>query len=247
MIRYYKKFYFLKVYENWFEYRFSWKAALGLNMYWHVKNQLPASPLGVKSVSHTLELDLRQAPEQILAGYNKQIRQQIRIAETEGISCVHENNIPVFVEFYNDFARKRNTHLVSQRRMEEFGDRISLSFAYYNGELVAAHSYLTDPETGMVRHHHAATRRLDEQMDKNLIGRANKLLTTVNIQRFREAGFHTFDFGGYAKDTTDKGLQGINRYKEMFGGTLVESHNYCSYPYWMLKKISGLLGMGGKV
>ena len=100
---------------------------------------------------------------------------------------------------------------------------------------------------GIVRHHHAATRRLDEQVDKNLIGRANKYLTVKNILYFKEQGYATFDFGGYAKDTTNESLKGINNYKLLFGGTVVECVNYFSYTYWFFKKLSGLLGMRGKV
>ncbi|HOZ76886.1 MAG TPA: hypothetical protein PLY34_02770 [Ferruginibacter sp.] len=247
MIRYYKKFYFLKVYENWFQYNYRFKDVLGLNVYWHVKKQDTAKVPGIKFISHTVELPLNLDSEAITANFSKQIRQQARIAETEGIHCTFQNDIDVFVEFFNDFARKKNTDLVSRRRMEEFGDGITLSFAMYNGEIMAAHSYLIDKEAGIVRHHHAATRRLDEQVDKNLIGRANKYLTVKNILYFKEQGYATFDFGGYAKDTTNESLKGINNYKLLFGGTVVECVNYFSYTYWFFKKLSGLLGMRGKV
>lgn len=247
MIRYYKKFYFLKVYENWFQYKYRLKDVFGINVYWHVKKQDTAKVPAIKFISHTVELDLHQDSETIQANFSKQIRQQARIAETEGINCTFQNDIDVFVEFFNDFARKKNTDLVSRRRMEEFGDGITLSFAMHNGEIMAAHSYLTDKEAGIVRHHHAATRRLDDQVDKNLIGRANKYLTVKNILYFKEQGYKTFDFGGYAKDTTNESLKGINNYKLLFGGTVVESVNYFSYAYWLFKKLSGLLGMRGKV
>jgi len=248
MIRYYKKFYFLKVYENWFQYQYRFSNVIGLNAYWHVKKQDREKIPGIQQISHTIELDLCQDTDTITANFSKQIRQQARVAETEGITCNFDNGeIDTFVEFFNDFARKKNTDLVSRRRMEEFGDNIKLSFALYNGEVLAAHSYLTDPETGIVRHHHAATRRLDEQIDRNLIGRANKYLTTRNIFYFKEQGYKIFDFGGYAKDTTDESLKGINNYKLLFGGQVAESFNYFSYSYWLFKKLSRLLGMQGKV
>lgn len=247
MIRYYKKIGFFKVYENWFEYSSRLGDIAGLSVYWNVKQPVGIKPPMVKTISHTLEVNLREDMEQILNRYTKQTRQQVRIAETEGVTCSHEQDIDRFVEFYNDFARKRQTFLVNRQQIEAMGDHLQLSFAFFNGELIVAHSYLADRSTGIVRHHHAATRRLDEQVDKNLIGRANKYLTTVNMQRFKEDGFHTFDFGGYAKDTEDKGLQGINKYKEQFGGTLAESHNYFSVPYWLLKQVSRILGTTGKL
>jgi hypothetical protein len=247
MIRYYKKFYFLKVYENWFQYKYRLKDAIGLNVYWHIKKQDTEKIPAVKFVSHTIELDLLQDADTINSNFSKQIRQQARIAETDGINCTFQNDIDVFVEFFNEFAKKKNTDLVSKRRMEELGDGIKLSFASHNGEILAVHSYLTDTEAGIVRHHHAATRRLDDQVDKNLIGRANKYLTVKNILYFKEQGYKTFDFGGYAKDTTNESLKGINNYKLLFGGHVVESVNYYSYGYWLFKKLSKLLGLQGKV
>ncbi len=248
MIRYYKKFYFLKVYEHWFQYHYKLADVFGLNVYWNVKRQDKPSVTGIRAISHTVELDLTQDAGVISANFSKQIRQQARIAETEGITCLFDTKENArFVDFFNDFARKKNTDLVSLRRMEEFGDNIILSFAEINGELLAAHSYLVDREAGIVRHHHAATRRLDEQIDRNLIGRANKYLTVKNIFYFKEQGFTCFDFGGYAYNTTDESLKGINNYKLLFGGKVVESTNYFSYGYWLFKKLSKLLGMQGKV
>ena len=247
MIRYYKKFYFLKVYENWFQYKYRLQDVFGLNVYWNIKRQDTRKIPGIKNISHTIELDLEQDVETIYTNFSKQIRQQAKAAENEGITCYFHQQIDEFVDFFNDFAMKKNTDMVSRRRIEEMGADIQLSFAVHNGQVLAAHSYLTDKEAGIVRHHHSATRRLDENTDRNLIGRANKYLTAKNIVLFKEQGFKTFDFGGYAKDTTNESLKGINNYKLLFGGRVTDSVNYFSFNYWLMKKISKLLGMGGKV
>ncbi len=247
MIRYHKKFSLFKVYENWFNYKYKLADTLGLNVYYNVKQQDKVTIPGIKDISHTLELDLLQDADTITANFSKQIRQQARIAETEGITCHFHQQLDDFIHFFNEFAVKKNTHLVTKKVIESMGENIKLSFAIYNGQVLAAHTYLTDKETGLVRHHHSATKRLDENIDRNLIGRANKYLTVKNIFHFKEEGFKTFDFGGYAKDTTDESLKGINNYKLLFGGKVVESHNYFSYNYWLLRKIARLLGLSGKV
>ncbi len=247
MIRYYKKFYFLKVYENWFEYRHKIKNLFSLNVYWNIKKQDRQNIPSIKNVSHTIELDLEQDIEVIFSNFSKQIRQQAKIAEKEGIVCTFNHNVGEFVSFFNDFAAKKNTYSVSKRRIEEMGESLQLSFAMYDGQVLAAHSYLIDREIGIVRHHHSATKRLDDNYDKNLIGRANKYLTVKNIEYFKEQNFKIFDFGGYAAETTDESLIGINKYKLLFGGQVVTSTNYYSYSYWLLKKISKLAGMSGQV
>ena len=127
------------------------------------------------------------------------------------------------------------------------GENVKLSFAVNNGVLLAAHSYILDKEIGIVRHLHSATKRLDENYDRNLIGRANKYLTVTDIFYFKENGFKTFDFGGFAKDTENESLKGINNFKLQFGGDLVDCINYYSINYWLLKKIAKLVKVSGNV
>ena len=246
MVRYYKKFYVFNVCESWFTYKFSFWDIFSLNIFFHIKNTHQWIP-GVSEDTYTLELDLEQSEEVIIANFAKQIRQQAKIAENENTSCFFHQEVDQFVSFFNEFALKKDTWTTSKRRIEELGDNIKLSFATNNGQILAAHSYLIDEKVGIVRHLHSATKRLDENFDKNLIGRANKYLTVKDILYFKEQGFKIFDFGGFAKDTENESLKGINNYKLLFGGKLVTCTNYSSFNYWILKKVVRLLGLSGKV
>jgi len=247
MIRYHKKVFFLKVYESWFNHKYRLWDIFTLNAIYHLKNDNRKFIAGIKDVSHTLELDLEQGTDVIYANFSKQIRQQIKIAENEGTTCYFHTDVDQFVDFFNDFAVKKDTFTTSKEKIRDLGDSVKLSFAVNNGQVLAAHSYLVDEEIGIVRHLHSATKRLDEQYDRNLIGRANKYLTVKDITHFKEMGFKSFDFGGYAKDTTDESLKGINNYKLLFGGKVVPCLDYYSYSYWFLKKISKWLGLSGKL
>ena len=246
MIRYYKKFYFLKVYESWFTYKFKIWDIFSLNAFFHLKNKTKWIP-GIRNDSHTLELDLEQGVEVITSNFSKQIRQQIKIAENEGTHCYFHAQVDEFVNFFNDFAVKKDTWTTSKKRIEEMKDSIKLSFAVNSGQILAAHSYLVDKEAGIVWHLHSATKRLDETFDRNLIGRANKYLTVTDIFYFKENGLKIFDFGGFAKDTEDESLKGINNFKLLFGGKLVNGVNYYSFSYWVVKKITEMLDLSGKL
>jgi hypothetical protein len=247
MVRYYRKIFFLNVYESWFTYQYKFGDIFTLNVFLHVKNAGNKKIPAILKTTHTLELDLEQDQELIFSNFSKQIRQQIKIAENEGTTCYFHKEIDQFVAFFNDFAVKKNTFTTSKKKITELGDSVKLSFAVNNGQILAAHSYLVDAELGIVRHLHSATKRLDERFDRNLIGRANKYLTVKDIVYFKETGFKIFDFGGYAKDTTDESLKGINNYKLLFGGKLVTCTDYYSYNYWLLKKLSKLLRLTGKL
>lgn len=246
MVRYYKKFYIFNVCESWFTYKFSFWDIFSLNIFFHIKNYNRWIP-GVRVDSHTLELDLEQSEEVIIANFAKQIRQQSKIAENENTICFFHHEVDQFVTFFNEFAIKKDTWTTSKRRIEELGDNIKLSFATNNGQILAAHSYIIDDKVGIVRHLHSATKRLDENFDKNLIGRANKYLTVKDILHFKEQGFKIFDFGGFAKDTENESLKGINNYKLLFGGKLVTCINYFSFNYWVIKGVIRFLGLSGKV
>ena len=246
MVSYYKKIYFLKVSESWFQYQFNLKNIFSFNVFYHLKKSGKWIP-AVKVYSHTLELDLQKDNQEIFASFSKQIRQQIRIGEKDGTDCSFKNDVASFVAFYNDFAMRKNTWQTSETRIKDIGENIKISFATNNGLVLATHSYLVDKELGIVRNLHSASRRLDDSYDKNLIGRANKMLMVSDILYFKNNGFKTFDFGGFAKDTKNVNLKGINNYKLLFGGELVRCTNYYSFNYWIFKKISKLLNLSGKV
>jgi hypothetical protein len=243
MIRYSKKISFLKVFENWFDYQPKWTDWLSLYAIYHVKSGKKFS--GVRCDSHTLEISLEKSEEDIFNGFNKNMRQDFRKAEAEGITIDEQVNLEEFVAFFNEFAQLKGTFGTSLENIQEKGNNLKCYFSRYQGQIVSAHSYLLDEQFKIVRHFQTASRRFDEVIDKNLAGRGNKYLLMKSILRFKEMGYKTFDFGGYALDTTDPVLAGINEYKRKFGGEVTTCIDYYSYPYWLFKKVSKIIGRKG--
>lgn len=241
MISYKKKFYFFKVRETWFTYRHSLANLFTFKIYSHVKNGRNGKVFGVKNISHTVELPLTGSEEEILARFRTTVKQEMRKSEKEGVVCSFERDVDTFVPFYNDFAKAKHIYPTNHRMIDRIGESFTTSFARLNGEVLAAHSYLVDRETGIVRLFHSASRRLDETFDRNVIGRANKLLTAKDILHFKSLGFTLMDFGGYTENTEDKSMKGINEFKLSFGGEKVECVNYQSIPYFVLNRIASKL------
>lgn len=152
----------------------------------------------------------------------------------------------MFVDFYNGFAADRNIDLTSERRLKEMQPFLQVSMAFQDGMLLAAHSYLADTEAGITRLMQSASARLNPAADKQLTGRANKLLHYFDMLHFKEKGFKIYDFGGYAMNTDDKGLQGINHFKLSFGGEIKICKNYFSVPYFIFKKLAAATGRLGR-
>ena len=237
----------MNIRETWFNYEYKPSDIFGLNVFMHLKDADKKTIPGVKQIGHTVELDLEQDTATIFANFSSDIRRKVRKAGSEGTVCYFQHDADQFVSFFNDFAEKKKTFTTSKHKISELGDYIKMSFAENNGQLMAAHSYIVDKEMSIVRGLHSGTTRLKPGSDKSLVGRAHKLLVVNDILYFKEQGFKVFDFGGYADNTKDESLKGINRFKLSFGGKVVSCVNYYSYSYWILRKLSKLLGLSGKL
>ncbi|MGB4843030.1 MAG: hypothetical protein WBP16_01055 [Ferruginibacter sp.] len=245
MVRFKKKFLFFKVSELWFGYRYSFSDLIGLTAYLHVGE--PRKKIyGVLTHSSTVENSLEEPEEIIFSNFSKTVKVEIKQAEKKNIDCVFKNDFAGFAEFYNDFAKSRKIDLVSMRRLHEMNGNIKLSFAVSGNIKVAAHSYLVDEEQGIARLMHSASLRLHDEFDRQLSGKVNKLLHYRDMLYFKAKGFKIYDFGGYAANTSDKGLQGINKFKLSFGGEKKICNNYSSYSYFLLKKIAAVFGLLGR-
>lgn len=245
MISFVKKFAGIGVSEIWFADKFSFQHSFRLAAYMHVKN--PAGKiLSISQNTHTVENDLSLTEAAIFNAFSKTVQTEVKQAERYGIECLFTDDIEKFIAFYNEFAASRKIDATSVRRMQEMKPFLKITIAVYNGSWLAAHSYLTDKEAGIVRLMHAASQRLNTEADKQLTGKANKLLHYFDMMQFKQQGFTVYDFGGYANNTADKGLQGINKFKLSFGGVITVCKNYATYPYYILKKIAATAGKLGK-
>lgn len=246
MVEYCKKYYFIKVHNSWFNYAFNPIDAFRIKAYLHLKN-VKRPPPAVKSISYTVENNLDQDAEKILSGFARNLRTEIRKAQEIGITTFFHEDVDGFVRFYNAFALKKQIPLISNRRLQELGSSLRLSYALRKNEVLAAHSYMIDEDESIVRVCWGGTARLGDDVDNNTIGLANKLLHFQDMLSFKAKGIKVYDWGGYAKDATDQSLIGINNFKMKFGGQVVPCHNYETVAYILIHKLAGTMGFLGKV
>jgi hypothetical protein len=246
MVRFKRKFQGITVFENWFQFESGFTNFLLPNAFLHVKN-VNQKPAGYFSdVNHTIENSLLLGQDEIFAAFNKALRQQIKQSEGIGMTCYFHTNYESFVQFFNDFAIAKGLAPTSMRRMNELKEYLQMSYVECNGDVLAAHSYLVDEKNKIVRIYHSASRRIDEAFDRTLIGKANKLLHYKDMMAYKQQGFEVYDFGGYSFNTEDKELLGINNFKLLFGGNVVECKNYYSFSYSLMRKIGQAIGALGK-
>lgn len=243
MISFTKKFYFLKVRENWFAYEPAFSDSFSLTAYLNIQNSGKKGIWWIKKITHTVQNSLLLDNDAILSGFDGSIRNQINKAEKEGIECSYQKDIDNFVDFFNAFVIRVKIPPTSRRRLEEMGDNLILSFARLNGEILSAHAYVVDSEVSIVYMLHSASRRFDDSFDRAQIGRSGKLLHYKDMLYFKEKGFKIYDMGGYAENTKDEGLAGINSFKLSFGGKKVVCVHYYSVGYKLLNVVYKLLGL----
>jgi hypothetical protein len=112
------------------------------------------------------------------------------------------------------------------------------------GNVLVMHAYVVDEALGRANLVYSASqfRGKDEKETRRLYSRANRWLHFEDLRLFKRRGFGCYDFGGYAKGTTDPSLEAVNEFKDSFGGRVVEESNYTSLPLRWLRLAKGLLG-----
>ncbi|HOW08747.1 MAG TPA: hypothetical protein PLX08_02990 [Bacteroidales bacterium] len=182
----------------------------------------------------------------LLESFNKETQYEIRKSQNDGILCKVSDDLSEFTLFYNEFAKEKNmSKQISSTELKKYGEAFILRNAYStNGTLLVSHSYIADWSIKRVRILTSSSKIHNNNLDRadrKLIGRANRLLHYEDMIFFRNLGYLIYDFGGYAYETQDQSLQGINRFKDHFGGELVEESNYESYLLYLIKCVMGFL------
>jgi len=136
-----------------------------------------------------------------------------------------EGLVPQFVALYNNFVRGKPTQTspVTAEREYSFFPFADLNIAYLDGQPICGHLNLVDREGGIVRLQDGANKRFDDPATARLAGIVNVYLHWHELQKYREHGLATYDFGslGQVQDSV-----GVNRFKMQFGGTIIREHNY---------------------
>ena len=185
----------------------------------------------VREAFSTKLIDLSQSEGEIFTQFHKNTQYKIRRAEREGIACDFDVALGEFVDFYNGVAATAGWDRIRGALLESAGANRRLTAAREPTGTLAMHSYIVDPAEARVRLWHSASIQGQESSSerRNLVGRANRLLHFRDMLHFKQAGFALYDFGGYATDLNDHKKQAINRFKDGFGGRIVNESNFHSY------------------
>jgi len=174
--------------------------------------------------------------------FSKTTLYEIRRANQDNLLFGTSDDVNSFVVYYNKFLdEKKLPGSLSSADVNKYGSAFIIRFAKLpESQLAVYHTYLYDNSTKRVRLLHSVSDIHDQSItpdQKAVLSRANRVLHYEDMLYFKEKGCLTYDFGGYAFNTKDKSLAGINSFKDNFGGVLIEESNYEPYVFYTLKKL----------
>jgi hypothetical protein len=223
--------------QKWFARRTSPRDFLGVVINYQYLG--PSSPLFfVKRPFVTLHIDLARDPEAILADMQKTVRYKIRRADGEGLAWHEDVASKDFAAFHEAFARGKGIEGIDMSRIESFGAALALTSVTQGDQVLSQHAHLVDVVEGRARLVYSSSARF-AGVDPALVGRANRWCHWKDMLRFKELGVRTYDLGGFAPDTKNPTLEGINDFKTGFGGTIVTENHWLS-PFYALASFLGV-------
>jgi hypothetical protein len=194
-----------------------------------------------QEVSYTLLTDLTLPEEKIFSSVKSNFRNEIRKAEKSNF--IYEvNNISKedFIDFYNSFAQTKRLNLITVRMLEQYELENLIFFTAYdtNLELLVAHAFLVDGKYARLLHSASQIHRMEYSERRKIIGFINKKLHWESIVYFKNKAYQYYDWGGFAKNTENTSLQGINAFKRSFGGSETKVYNYNSILFEIIRIFS---------
>jgi len=175
----------------------------------------------------TKVIDLNAPVTAIEANFDKNTAYEIRRATKDGVTSVMGTGIKPFIEFYNSFALTKGLKKLN-KDFYKYKPHLFITKAVHQGQDVVMHAYIRDNALQRVRLLHSASlfRNENDTQLKAVAGRANRLLHFDDMYFFKQLGFKMYDLGGYAHDTKDPELLKINKFKDSFGGSLLQETDY---------------------
>lgn len=185
---------------------------------------------------YSLQIDLTKSPDEILAGFARNTRAQIRESIDGGtveaddfrfdfIEDASVADLEEFVAFYDVFADSKHLSRLYMPRMLGYLESGAFSLTRVvrlNKTLVWHATVRTRTHVGVMLS--ASHFRLEGSPEmRKLIGCANRNLHWQEMLHYKRKGYEIYDFGGWYEGTADQQKLLINRFKEEFGGNKVHA------------------------
>ncbi|TJX13643.1 hypothetical protein E9840_08585 [Tissierella creatinini] len=231
MIKISRKIFFLRLEQIWFQNNIS--STHDVIRYMRVPNKIENDSRYIaNNASYTVITQLNKSEEELLKDMKKNVRYEIKKCINEDVSISFYNsediseNPSILKEFENAYmtfasGNKKLTKAFSKRKIDSYCDNncITLSSATFPGGKVF-HVYVNDENNTVLIY--SASNFREENVDRNLAGRVNKLLHYKDMIYFKGLGLTTYDWGNISSPYEPNG---IDVFKMSFGGEVCKVYN----------------------
>jgi len=191
--------------------------------------------VGVSCVS-----DLTLGIDKVMAGMKSNTRNEIRRAIKEGCTFDIDDDVDAFVPYYNDFCRSKGLNdYTSKARIQKYKDILSTRVEH-NGIVLARHINILDKIGKNAFLMFSCSPRLEENVDRRLIGWANKFLHYKDLEWLANAGFEKYDWSGICLDENDERYS-IGQFKLSFGGVITHPLMLRTPLYWLFERFRTMI------
>jgi len=203
-----------------------------------------------KGKAYSSIIDLTQSKEILFNSITKNRRYEIRRAKERDnlyivfIDNISEKDFLQFIHFYHQFAMTKKGLAIDIDKVKALAEENKFVIAKVidsNGETVVMHGYIADEEDGIAALFSSSSLYRIDKENANLIGRANAFLHYASMLYFKEKRYKYYDLGGAYQGKENIQLMNITKFKESFGGKVVEFCNGFVIPMKEVRSINKCL------
>jgi hypothetical protein len=181
---------------------------------------------------HTILVDLTEPENPLFQRMKKDTRQKVRRAQRDGVGyrCwmrCGAATVADFCGFYAAVAAAGGVPKLNRARLAAMAETRKLFLSRCqasDGSVLVWHAYYVSGARARIIHSVSIRAGLDPAV-RNSIGRANRYHHWRDMLELKATGIRLYDFGGWSPDPKNRKRQGINRFKEEFGGVLTHEYN----------------------
>lgn len=189
----------------------------------------------------TSTIDITKPMDELFAAMKSNTRNEIKRAIKEGIEFSHNDDFASFVTYYNRFCEQKGIELKTDIQTLRKYDRTVITIALYGDNVLAMHATVVNDDDKVAMLLYSCSYRLDENVDRRMIGWANRFLHYKDIEYFKSLGIERYEWNGICTDPNRTDVYNISLFKLSFGSEPKRSLSLRTPLFIFMKWISLIL------
>lgn len=194
----------------------------------------------------TCTLDLTKPLNEIFAGMKSNTRNEIKRAIKEGIEFDVNYCYETFVLFYNKFCERKNLESKIEICTLTKYNKTIITVAKYGNIVLAMHATVINKRDKEAMLLYSCSQRLDNNVDKKMIGWGNRFLHYKEFELFKESGITRYEWNGVCTNPNNPDIYNISLFKLAFGGEAKPSLGLRTPLFVVLKNMQRIFKRVGK-